>query len=52
MHVGAETPKLNLLALARLDGQGISVDPFVGGYVGGLGSICKDIEHGRFVDDR
>lgn len=34
MHVRAKAPQFDLLALARLDSQGIRVHPFVRGHVG------------------
>jgi hypothetical protein len=52
VDISAKTSQLHLLALARLNRQWISVDPFIGRHVSGIMRICKDIEDSRRVNDR
>jgi hypothetical protein len=52
MHVSAEAPKLDLLALARFNRQRVRVHPLVCRYIGGFGRIRKNVENRRLVDDR
>jgi hypothetical protein len=51
MDIRAETPHLDLLALARLNSQGVRVNPLPSRYICRLGGICQNVEDCRLVDD-
>lgn len=52
MHVCAEAPHLDLLALARFDGQRVGVHPFVRGHIRRVLGVCQDVKDGGFLEDR
>lgn len=51
MHLSAEAPQFDLLALACLNRQGVRVDPLIRRYVSRLGGVREDIEDRRLVDN-
>ena len=51
VHIRAEAPHLHLLALARLNRQGIRIYPLASGNFCRVRGVCEDIEHRGFLDD-
>jgi len=52
MRIGAEASQFHLLALTRLDCQGVGIYPLIRRNVGGFGGISEDVEDCGLVDDR